>query len=602
MEKAVPTDETIRVNISKLDALMAQLSELLVTKIRAEQRLTQIRAIQETMVVWQKEWFSTRSAYSRVQREQTTAADMISDDGQGERLRDTRQVLDFVAHTQARLQEVNALINTLTRQYADDTMHLALAIDTLEEEIKRTRMLPLSTITDPFNRMVRDLAQEADKEAILRLEGSDTELDKHVLEQIKDPLVHLLRNAVDHGLEMPDQREAAGKPRRGTITLAAEQVGKDVHISVTDDGAGLDLEAIRKAGARRGRDTANMTETELKELIFSPNISTSTIITDISGRGVGLDVVRRNVESLHGRIDLSYEPGRGTTFALTLPLTLTSSRGLLVRVADALFTVPLNAVERILQVQAAQVTALEGQDTIKYNGRPLTLFRLNDVLELPRPQKQRDGGRIPVLVLASAERRMGFVVDELVEEQEVVVKGLGKQLSRVGGITGATVMGSGEVVLILNVADLIKMAVRGSHRSVLTELTANIPVKMTRARRRVLVVDDSITTRTLEKNILEAAGYVVDLATDGQEAWENLSAGDTPDLIVSDIAMPRIGGFELTRRIKDDARMAEVPVILVTSLDSPEDKAQGIEVGADAYIVKGQFDQTNLLETIEQLV
>ncbi len=601
IDRATSGDETIRVNVSKLDALMAQLSELLVTKIRAEQRLTQIRDVQEVMTDWQKEWFSARSAYSRWQRElEQTMRD--SDNGHAARRQDAEEVLDFVGYSQARLQEVNGLINTLTRQYADDTMHMALAIDALEEEIKRTRMLPLSTITGPFSRMVRDLAQEAGKDAILRIEGGDTELDKHVLEQIKDPLVHLLRNAVDHGLEDSEQRAAAGKPRRGTITLTAEQVGKDVLIAVTDDGAGLNLEAIRDAAVRRGRAAQNMSETELKELIFSPGISTSAIITDISGRGVGLDVVRRNVEALHGRIDLNSTPGKGTTFALTLPLALTSSRGLMVQVANEQYAVPLSAVERILQVQPEQITTLEGRDTVRYNGRPLTLFRLSDVLELPRRQVQRGDGRIPVLVLASAERRMGFVVDELVEEQEVVVKGLGKQLSRVGGITGATVMGSGEVVLILNVADLIKMAVRGGRRSVLTAQAEQPSARSMGKRQRVLVVDDSITTRTLEKNILEAAGYAVDLATDGQEAWEALMAGEVPDLIVSDIAMPRIGGFELTRRIKNETRTEEVPVILVTSLDSAEDKAQGIEVGADAYIVKGQFDQTNLLETIDQLV
>jgi two-component system chemotaxis sensor kinase CheA len=333
---------------------------------------------------------------------------------------------------------------------------------------------------------------------------------------------------------------------------------------------------------------------------------------------VGLDVVRRNVEALHGRIDVDWTAGEGAAFTLTLPLRLTSSHGLLVRVSNQLFAIPLNVIERILYVSPQEISSLEGQDTIRYNGRPLTLVRLNDVLELPRTDVQRDSvlspsttlrmhlskgeARILVVILAAAERRMAFAVDELAGEQEVVIKGLGKQLTRVGGIAGATVMGGGEVLLILNVADLIKLAMRGKRRSVLDTRPETALSGVTRAQRRILIVDDSITTRTLEKNILEAAGYTVQLAIDGHEALSAIATGGMPDLIVSDIVMPRIDGFELTRRIKDDPNTANVPVILVTSLSSPEDKARGIEAGADAYIVKSSFDQNNLLETIEQLI
>ncbi len=591
------SDETIRVSVSKLDALMAQLSELFITKIRAEQRLAQVRQFQELTALWQKEWLSVRSAYGQLARQE------ISGDGHGGVGKTMSRLLDYVGSSQERLRQMNALVNDLSRQYANDTMHMSLVIDELEQEIKRVRMLPLSTITGPFGRMVRDLAQEAGKEAVLQIVGGETELDKRVLERIKDPLIHLLRNAVDHGIEPAEQRVALGKPRSGRVTLTAEQLGKDVLICVSDDGAGLNLEAIRQAAARQGRaDAQSLNETELSELIFNVGISTSPIITDISGRGVGLDVVRRNVEALHGRIDLDWTPGAGAAFTLILPLTLTSSRGLLVGVSNELFAVPLNAIERIMYVSPEEISPLEGHDTVRYNGRPLTLVRLNDVLELPRLEAQSDDPRLLVVILAAAERRMAFVVDELAGEQEVVIKGLGKQLGRVGGIAGATVMGSGAVVLILNVADLIKLAMRGKRRPVLDTLTKTAPSTERRVKQRILIVDDSITTRTLEKNILEAVGYTVQLATDGQEALNTIAADGVPDLIVSDIIMPHLDGFDLTQRIKSDSHTAHVPVILVTSLDSPEDKAQGIEVGADAYITKSSFDQDNLLETIEQLI
>ncbi len=621
-------DETIRVSVSKLDALMAQLSELLVTKIRAEQRMAQVRQAQEFMAQWQKDWFAVRSSYSQLARQVHELTNIGPIDvqatftqkhgsgdksgqakrallGDGRTEKELSRLVNYVDASQERLREMNALINNLSREYDNDTMHTALVIDTLEQEIKRVRMLPLTTITAAFGRMMRDLARAAGKEAVLEIAGGEVELDKRVLEQIKDPLIHMLRNAIDHGIETPEQREAAGKPRSGTVTLKAEQLGKEVVISLSDDGAGLDVEAIRQVAARRSSasvDAQALSEAELSELIFNSGFSTSPIITDVSGRGVGLDVVRRNVEALNGRISVDWKSGLGSTFKLTLPLTLTSSRGLLVRVSNQSFAIPLNAIERILLLKLDEITLLGGHDTVRYGGRPLTLARLDQVLGLPHVAG--GNGRIPVVILVAAERRVAFAVDELAGEQEVVIKGLGKQLSRVGGIAGATVMGNGEVTLILNVTDLIKLAMKsgGERRSVLDAAKETVSPKNGRAKTRILIVDDSVTTRTLEKNILEAAGYSVQIATDGQEALTAIAAAGVPNLVVSDISMPRLDGFGLTKRIKGDPHMANVPVILVTSLDSVEDKSRGIEAGADAYIVKSRFDQNNLLETIEQLI
>ena len=644
----VPTfsaDDTIRVNVGKLDTLMAQLSELLVTKIRAERRRGQMIALRESVSMWQKEWTAVRSAYNRLMRQMDTSGilgfrrlgpvEVAPGNEKTERERelkpstyfqkyetwqltttdishsdlklgkDITRLLNYIGNSQERLREVASRVNDLTREYVSDTMHMSLVIDELEEEIKRVRMLPLTTITATFGRMVRDLAKDSGKEAVLQIVGGETELDKQVLERIKDPLIHLLRNAVGHGIETPDQRVALGKPPVGTITLKAEQLGKEVVICVSDDGGGLDLEAVRQSLARRrGIDAGSWTEEDLKEAIFNVGVSTSPIITDISGRGIGLDVVRRNVEALHGRVDVESRLNQGTTFTLTIPLTLTSSRGLLVRVSGEVFAIPHNAIERIMYVHPHEISPLEGHDTLVYDGRPITLVRLGDVLGLPPSEIWLEQARIPVVILATAERCMAFAVDALLGEQEVVIKSLGRQLERVGGIAGATVMGSGDVVLILNVADLIKLGLRGERRPALAKLAWARPASVTeeRAPRRILVVDDSITTRTLEKNILEAAGYEVQLATDGQEALLTIASGDLPDLIVTDVVMPHLDGFGLTQRIRGDPRTENIPVILVTSLDSAEDKARGIEVGADAYITKSSFDQNSLLDTIEQLI
>jgi two-component system chemotaxis sensor kinase CheA len=570
-------------------------TELLVAKIRAEQHLSQIHYCQEFVGHWQREWLTVRSTYSKMARQ--------AKDDNGQTDKDLAQLLYYLGTSQERLREINTLLGTMAREYANETMQLTLMIDGLEDEIKRTRMLPLHTITGPFGRMVRDMAHEAKKEAHLRIVGGDTELDKQVLEQIKDPLIHLLRNAVDHGIETPKEREAKKKPKHGTITLTAEQLGQDVIVCISDDGAGLDADAIRRAVARHDRiDVEALTDTDVIEAIFRPGITTSQIITDISGRGVGLDIVRRNVEALQGRVNVEWEPEGGTTFTLILPLKLTSSRGLLVQTTGETFAIPLNNVERIIKVSQDEIVPLEGHDTVRYNGQPLPLIWLSDVLELSHSETTQDKTHISVIILSAIERRMAFAVDGLAGEQELVIKGLGRQLARVDGIAGATIAGNGKVILILNVADLIRLGLRGQRRSILKAFESTASPTEKRARHRILVVDDSITTRTLEKNILEAIGYNVQVATDGQEALNAIETSGVPDLVISDVMMPRLNGFELAEQIKSNPQTAHVPVILVTSLNSVEDKTRGIEAGADAYIVKSAFDQSNLLETIEQLI
>lgn len=597
-----PADETIRVNVSKLDALMARLSELLVTKIHAEQRLSQVHALQEFMNGWQKEWSSARVIYSGLSRHGLDDVFGNSDSGHHSRRKELQGLLEYLGLAQERMREMSSLVGGLVREYASDTMQLSLVIDGLEEEIKRVRMLPFSTVTGALARMVRDLAKNSGKDAMLQVIGGDVELDKRVLEQIKDPIIHLLRNAVDHGIETPDRRAAAGKPPYGTITLAVEQLGKDVSVTVADDGAGINVDAIRRIAIKRGNAAAaTLTDMEVAQLIYSTGFSTSPMITDVSGRGVGLDIVRRNVEALHGAVLLDWKPGQGTRFTLTLPLALTSSRALTVMASGQPFAIPLNAIQRILYVGQTDISLVGGSETLRFDGRPITLVSLSDVLSLPHKEAELENGRVPVVVLSSAERLMAFAVDALGGEQEVVIKGLGRQLSRVSGLAGASVMGNGEVLLILNVADLMKLAQGEKRRSVL-EAPSEEAGATIHTQRRILVVDDSITTRTLEKNILEAAGYLVRLSNDGQEAFNVLMVEELPDLVISDIQMPKMNGFQLTSRIKTTQRTNQLPVILVTSLDSPEDKARGVEAGADAYIVKSAFDQNNLLETIQQLI
>ncbi len=599
----VMSEETIRVAVSKLDALMAQLSELLAAKIRAEQRLAEARQLCDFATEWQKEWLALRGQYHRLLRADPAGANSRSHPPHG---KDMAAVLEFVNHNQEHLRHFTAVANTLYRQFASDFMRLSLIINELEEEMKRVRMLPLATITTPFHRMVRDLARQQGKQISLVIRGDETELDRRLLEQVKDPLVHLLRNAVDHGIEPTAVRQQTGKKAQATITLTAGQQANNIVITVSDDGAGLNLKALRQTAVGQGilsqTEADALHDADAANLVFRSGLSTSQRVSHISGRGVGLDVVRQNVADLHGSLSVDSSPGRGTTFTMVLPLTLASSRGLLLTAAGQTFALPLTTVERMILIRQADVTVVDGKDAILDQGQPVALVRLASLLELPvetAAEGAAETGPNIVIIISVAGKRLGLMVDNLVGEQEIVIKNLGKQLVKVGGFMGATMLGSGQIILVLHAADLLKLASWSHPRR--TNPVKRPSVKPTRPK-TVLVVDDSITTRTLEKNILETRGYQVKLATNGEEALSVLvSDSQLPDLIVTDVNMPRLNGFDLTQRLKRDGRTKNIPVILVTSLDSPADKARGIEVGADAYIVKSRFDQGNLLAMIEQL-
>lgn len=595
-------EDTIRVRLDKLDTLVGQLSELIVAKIRLEEHLSRLREMQSNTATWQKNWVSVRDNYgAMVHRKRRTDAKTTLP---GHLDRDKDGMDNWLSSTQDWIRGINVTVSELVRDYNNDIAHTALVIDALEQEVKSIRMLPLSTITGTFGRMLRDMAYSANKEAAFELVGGDVEMDKHVLEKIKDPLIHLLRNAVDHGIELPDEREALGKPRAGKVTLTAEQLGKDVVIAISDDGRGLDLEAVRKTVAdNKHLDALSLDEPALVNWIFNPGISTSGVVTELSGRGVGLDVVRRNVDLLQGRIEVDWKAGAGSTFSLILPMSLTSSRILLVEVAAQVYAVPVSVVERLLTIFSRDFSYVGGQSAIIFNGRPLPIYYLADILgTLRRKNDLVETEALQVMVISAADRQAAFIVDGLLGEQEIVIKGLGRQLVRVGGVGGATILGNGKVVLVLNAADLVKLAFRGE-RSTTVSSRDTLPVPpIETAPKRILVVDDSITTRTLERNILEAKGFIVELATNGHEALASMLSNGIPDLVITDVSMPLMNGFELARHIKSDLRTADLPVILVTSLDSADDKARGVECGADAYIVKSRFDQGNLLETIQQLI
>ena len=506
-------------------------------------------------------------------------------------------------------QQVAALLDVArehaTRQIENDLELLAarMAIDhhavhqaavVVEEGLRELRMVPFSRLCEGLDRIVRDLARDSGKEADLFVEGGHVELDRAVLDALRSPLVQIIRNAIDHGIERPEERRSSGKPSRARITVSAALRGSRVEVQVADDGRGLDLEAIRKRAEEQGIPLPS-DESLIARMIFLPAFSTSRTPTSISGRGVGLDIVRSRIEALNGEVRVMFSAGSGTTFVLAVPLTLTTIRALLVRSAGEMYAIDAACVARLQRVASGDVHVAEGRTLITIDGVPIPIVHLNEALGWPAGDPE-PASMLLVVVLEVAQQRVAVVVDALIAEQELVVKNLGQRLIRVRNISGATFLPDGRIALILNASDLIASVLEGA-----AHIPLLAPSRAEELRRRVLVVDDSITTRTLEKSILEAAGFDVVSAADGEEAWRLLQERSV-DLVVTDIEMPRMDGLDLTRAIRASRRLRTLPVILVSALDRQEDRERGIEAGADAYLVKKTFDQRSLLETIARLL
>ncbi|QWV91735.1 hybrid sensor histidine kinase/response regulator [Geomonas oryzisoli] len=481
----------------------------------------------------------------------------------------------------------------------EDVLYLDYLIQELHGKAMGLRMLPLRTISDGLERLVRDLAQQLGREVQFQIVGQAIEMDRVLLEGLKPILIHLLTNALSHGIESPEVRAAAGKPRRGTVLLSARHQGNSVLVEVRDDGRGMNPAGIKAAAVSRGvidhREADGLSDEEALYLTFRPGFSTAEIVTDVSGRGVGMDVVKKNIERVKGGVTLASEFGSFTQVTLQLPLTLSVLDALIVACGGETFAIPTTYLQEIVKVRASEIDTLGSGEVIKVRGATTPLYSLSGMLGL---SARRETGDLPLsaVVLKHCDQRIACVVEAHLGYSEVVVKGLGKQFRNVRFLFGATILGDGNPALILNVPDLFESG-RGVQR---TPLSAE-EVQAAQRRLKVLVVDDSITTRTMEQSILVSQGYAVVTAVSGEDALEK-SAEERFDLVISDVEMPGINGFELTRALRASEQYRETPIIIVSSLSRDEDKRQALQAGAQAYIVKGAFDQGLLLETVQMLI
>ncbi|HHS12744.1 MAG TPA: hybrid sensor histidine kinase/response regulator [bacterium] len=592
--------ETVRIATHKLDSILLQTEEMLAAKLASMQQVEELKQILNFLDVWKKEWEIYYPEIKAVSRFMASRGKTLIE---GQAYLRMERLLDFFDWHMERVKNLEDHFAPIIKMSEESSKQLGGMVDGLLDDMKMVLMLPFSTLLKIMPKVVRDLSRDQGKDVELIVKGSTVEVSRRILEEMKDPLIHILRNCVDHGIEKPDERVRLGKPSGGTITVSVSQLGADkVEILVNDDGQGIDGSKVKQVAVKRGlishKDAAKLSEEESRMLIFQSEISTSPIITDISGRGLGLAIVREKVERLGGSVMLESEPGKGTTFRIVLPVALATFRGIMVRAGDQTFVLPTINVDRVTRVLKEDIKTVENRETISLNGRALSFVRLADVLEIPvKDTDDETSDHIQVVVLNAIEKRIAFGVDEVLSEQEVLVKKLGRQLSRVRNVAGAMIYGTGKVLVLLNVIDLMKSAMKVSTAPRQTKLMEEEKA----LRKSILIAEDSITSRTLLKNILESAGYNVKATVDGVDAFTELRA-DEYHMVVSDIEMPRMNGFELVTKIRQNKKTAELPVILVTGLESKEDRERGIDVGANAYIVKRSFDQSNLLQVIKKLI
>ncbi len=583
----------IKISSERLENLFARSDDLMGARLAAGQRSAGLRDLLQKFMSWKWAWsqITTDFEYFRTGAEsgRISPTHRISPE--------TERIIGFLEYNHHFFRSVEEEMIALSRAATRDQYLLDSATIELIEEIKRVILVPASSLLDSYPRTARELARESGKEVDVVITGAEIEIDRRILESIRDPLLHIIRNSIDHGIEGPEERIRAGKPGRGRIDISVSHVrGHQVEIVISDDGRGIDIPAVLSSAITRGlvstEEAARLNPDQIGKLIFKSGLSTRKSVSTVSGRGLGLAIAMEKAEQVGGSIRLE-SSGPGTRFVLTLPLSLATFRGIRVYAGTHPFYLPLRSVDRVMQIRIRDIKTIENRLIVELDDEPLAVASLSQVIGFSEDSSSNQDMRHLVIV-SSTGIRFGLLVDEIAGVQEIVVKDLGSQLRRIRHFSGASIQGDGMVIPVINCEDL---AATISGMDTYPEPVCGISAES--VQHRILVAEDSITSRMLLKNILEGAGYVVETAIDGVDAFSKLKT-TVFDIVVSDVDMPRMNGFSLTEKIRGDPDLSEIPVILVTSLDSREDREHGITVGASAYIVKSSFDQSNLLEVISR--
>jgi two-component system chemotaxis sensor kinase CheA len=607
-----PTSELVDVALAAVDGLTALIPRLLAGDDCSEQAA----ALEEGVRRWSEAVELPEPAELPQPAESTEAPPepAVPAEEDLERRRAQRTESETINVPVARLDELVRLVGesaaahlrigrVLTERLGVDAgtvpefRELSRVLNDLQERTMRARMVPVSTITDQLHRGVRDLARSLGKSVRWEVRGEDTELDRGVLQHLADPLMHLVRNAIDHGIETPAERVAAGKSEQATLRLHAMQLGSEVVIAVIDDGRGIDVARVRERAMQRGSDVTGLSDEDALLLIFRSGLSTADAVSEVSGRGVGLDVVRTSIDAVRGRVEVRSDPGAGSEFRIIVPITLAVLPCLLLSAGGRRYAIPMHSVTVSQAHDPERGAHAEGRPLVWVGDSTVPVSSLQETLGVAG-ECSTDG---PVVVVAGVTRRHAFQVDALLGQRDVVVKGLGRLLARLDVLAGASVEPDGSILLVLDAPGLIDRARLALARA--EGVMAVLEEESTRhtVRRSVLVVDDALTVRELQRSILERAGFDVRVASDGVEALALLAEAPV-DLVLTDLEMPRMDGFGLTEAIRAHPTLANLPVLMLTSRSSDVDRQRGLEVGADGYIIKSSFDEASLLSAVNGLL
>jgi two-component system, chemotaxis family, sensor kinase CheA len=588
---------TVRVASDKLDRLITGSDDLLTTRLFIAHRMRELEEMITRFGIWRWNHALVSSDLHRLREtsfgKQRTALppDLVLP---------LQRVVEFLEYNREFIQSLQHDLGVHIQDTEVDRSALEASTQMISDLIHDAVLLPIANVLLPFNGLVRDYSRSTGKQVDLIIEGGELEMDRRILEALKDPIMHLIHNSIDHGIEYPDIRSAKKKPVRGIVRIRVVPLsGSKVNIEMSDDGAGIDPVVIRNIAREKGFITAKedsvITDSEIIWLVFRSGLSTSPMITDLSGRGLGLAIVEDTVTRLGGKVSVASVLNHGTTIKITVPVGLATLRGVVVRSGIQTYVLPMQQVRQVMRVRTDAIVTEGDRSSLLFQNEMISTIHLTDALGIPAGiAAQGSGCQVPVIILAYGAGQIACIVDEVIQVQEIVVHPLGSQLRRVKRITGAVILGDGTLALVLDPLELIQESLKGTPKK---------PQKIHEGlkEKTVLVVEDSVTSRTLLQTILERAGYRVQTAADGIEAFAILKQHQF-DIVVTDIDMPRMNGFSLTEKIRADERLAHIPVVLVTSLDSAEDQKHGLAVGADAYIVKSSFERRGILDIIAGLL
>ena len=589
-------DRAVRVSSDNLNRMLGMMGEYMVQTRWFEPFAAELQALKKRLNELERLLELACTARNENRRDSRTAESSAP----AEQVTDLRHKLDACRQATAkRLEEFDF--------FAQQSADLA---ERLYREGLISRMRPFADGVQGFPRMVRDLARQLNKKVKFEMIGQATGVDREILEKLEAPLTHLLRNALDHGLETPEERQAAGKNPEGLLTLEARHQAGQLHVIVTDDGRGIDLERIRRKVVARGLSTAEvvgrLTEAELLDFLFLPGFSTSAAVTEISGRGVGLDIVRNLTQEVGGFVRVANHPGAGrivgfgTQFHLQLPITLSVLRTLLVEIAGEAYAIPLTRIDHLVVASPEEIQTLEGRRYLTLNQRHVGLVDAREVLELSGGAASRPAAW-PIVIIGDRANACGLVVDRFIGESKLVVRTLDARLGKVQDVSAVSLLDDGTPVLIVDTEDLVRGIENLLAGGRLKQFQASGKTAAAKTRKHILVADDSITVREMERQLLENRGYAVDMAVDGMDAWNTVRTGRY-DLVVSDVDMPRMNGIELVRHIKQDVRLQALPVIIVSYKDREEDRLSGLEAGATHYLTKSSFHDETFLKTVADVI